>query len=309
MGILKYHTKHIRKLFLFTRLIEYSGDSMTSIVYLGIPGSFSYAAAQNANTPDDTYIGAASFRDIFKTLTQGGAERGIIPIENSLAGSIYENYDLLDSSGLHVLGEQYLRVQHSLLVSQTVTQAETDVLKNITKIYSHPKALEQCQELFAQHPYIEKQAYGDTATAARFVAEQDDPTIAAIASPVAAELYNLRILKDHIEDYPDNFTRFLIVASQAVPRREDNKCSLIVRLPHVPGSLHAFLQILAEHSCNMTKLESRPWRNKPFEYVFYIDFCFDPQAQSVDMIIDDLKKQSMELKVLGVYADQAASML
>lgn len=187
---------------------------MTKVAYLGLPGSFSYIAARQAFSAEDELMGAASFKDIFAQVDSGTAAFGIIPIENSIAGSIDENYDLLASSHLHVVGEQYLEVRHALLVASSALTGKDKktVLRAIRRAYSHPKALEQCSAFLSRHPNMQISPYQDTASAAKFVAEQGDPTLAAIASPQAAELYGLKIAHAHAENQANNYTRFLIIA-------------------------------------------------------------------------------------------------
>jgi len=271
---------------------------MSTGYYLGIPGSFSYAAAQKAFGAKGSLQGLPSFKEIFAAVQAGKADYGVVPVENSLAGSIYENYNLLDATQLHVSGEQYIGVEHYLLGAGAILS------KKLTKVYSHPKALEQCQKFFAAHPWVQPCPYTDTAAAARFVSEQKDPSIAAIASKQAAGLYGLEILAKNIEDNPRNFTRFLVITKQDSTAPDADKCSVILRLPHIPGSLHRTLGVLADSQCNLTKIESRPLVGKAFEYVFYLDFCFDTATHTITDILAQLKQVDPGLKVLGLYKHQ-----
>src|SRR3990167_7647420 len=153
---------------------------LNKIAYLGIPGSFSHTAAIKYFPTNSSFIGTETFRDIFDMIEVGKAKYGAIPIENSLAGSVYENYDLLDNYKLYIVGEHYIKIEHYLLVPGRNNKTRVD-LKQIKKVYSHQKALEQCGSFFKAHPWIDKITYSDTANAARFVSHKSDPAIAAIA--------------------------------------------------------------------------------------------------------------------------------
>jgi prephenate dehydratase len=230
-------------------------------------------------------------------VTAGRADYGVLPIENALAGSVHENYDLLGSHDLAIAGEYYLEIEHCLLVKPGRGKGG---LAGIKKVYSHPKALEQCTEFFRQHPDIEASSYSDTATAARLVAESDDDTCAAIAGEQAAQLYGLEVAQRRIADSEHNITRFLVATSTHRKVTDANKCSLIMRLPHREGSLYRALGVLAQHHCNISKIESRPIHGEPFEYMFYIDFEYGAGTQ-VDEVLADLGHVADEVKVLGIY--------
>ena len=245
---------------------------MKSIFYQGVPGSFSHIAATGYFGADEEFIGTKQFIEIFRDVESNLTSYGVVPVENTLAGSIYENYDHLYNHDVYAVGETNLRVEHFLLVNQD-TNDEND-LKNIKKVYSHIKAIEQCENFFMAHPWMEKIIHPDTAGAAKMISELYDTSIAAIASSKAAELYNLKKIRSNIEDNPNNFTRFLIISKQETDIVDADKCSLIITLSHTPGSLYAALAILANQGVNLTKIESRPILGKPFEYVFYIDIEF-----------------------------------
>lgn len=271
------------------------------IAHLGIAGSFSYIAAKTY-FPGAEYLSCKTFKDIFTAVESGEAEYGAVPVENSLAGSVYDNYDLLYKHDVYVKGEYDLKIAHHLLVSPGTGKLE-ERLKKITKVYSHIKALEQCDDFFASHPWMEETVYSDTATAAQLVAEKPDETTAAIANETAAELYHLEVLKAHIEDNANNYTRFVIISKQENHVTEANKCSLILTLSHTPGSLYRALEIFSRNGANLTKIESRPIMGKPFEYIFYIDIEFAQVDFNKirDLIASELKTNTQTLKVLGFY--------
>jgi prephenate dehydratase len=263
--------------------------------YFGIPGSFTYIATSRVFENADL-VGAATFKDVFQLLIDGTVENIVVPIENTLAGSIYDNYDLLDRHELFVVRETYLRIEHSLLSSG-------DDIEAIRTVYSHQKALEQCSKFFDTHPDVKPVIYSDTASAARFAASEKDPTVAAIASRENAEIYGLTILQDNLENNASNFTRFLIIGRKAqTGNGSQDKCSLIVTLPHKQGSLYKLFGVLSKEECNVMKIESRPFIDKPFEYIFYLDFLFD-KHRDVQPMIDKIDKVTASLKVLGTYED------
>ncbi|HVV67084.1 MAG TPA: prephenate dehydratase domain-containing protein [Candidatus Saccharimonadales bacterium] len=274
-------------------------EQLATTAYFGIPGSFTYGAAMKYFGETSAYKGGATFKDVFSMVKSGECQYGVIPIENTLAGSIYENYDLLDASQLFVTGEVSRRVEQSLLVSKFAGGVALDEL---TAAYSHPKALDQCSVFFDAHPHIEKRSFADTASAARFVSEQDDPTIAAIADNYVAEIYDLEVLQSNIEDNDQNFTRFLIVSNTENPdTAEADKCALIVHLDHVPGSLVKTLDYFYQANCSLTSIQSRPMPEHPFEYIFYMDFIYNPRKQDMPRLLQGVEDQVAKLRVLGLF--------
>jgi prephenate dehydratase len=274
---------------------------MSIIVHIGKPGSFSHAAARIQFGVDHTYMGCKSFDEVFKNVSEGHAEIGIVPLENSLTGSIYENYDLFNTYPVIINAEQYLKVEHYLLCKKGDVSNEAR-LRQITAVYSHPKALEQCQSFFEEHPWMRPTVANDTATAAYQVASSTDMNIAAIGSLEAAHLYRLYVLAKHVEDDRYNYTRFVYITKQNSKVNGANKCSLQLEVKHEPGSLVQVLQILKKYSLNMTKIESRPIHGKPFEYQFYLDFEFDPDdKQTLDLVLDEMRTNSHRVQILGLY--------
>ena len=247
---------------------------MKRVLYQGAPGAFSHLAAQTLFPHDDSVVydgRVVHFRELGAALQNGEADYAVLPIENTLAGSIYENYDNLVEFDLHVHGEHILRVEHHLMGKSGAK------LDDITKVYSHTKALEQCEGFFDRHPKIEEVIMHDTAAAAKYVSEGATKSHAAIASREAADIYNLSILQHNIEDDAQNWTRFFLLSTKASEPTSPNKCSLIFSVSHEPGSLFAAMQVFAEHNLNMSKIESRPIKGRPFEYYFYVDIEFDPR--------------------------------
>lgn len=274
---------------------------MSIIVHIGKPGSFSHTAARALYGIDHTYMGCKSFKEVFRNVSEGHAELGVVPIENSLAGSIYENYDLFNKYPVHICAEQYLKVEHCLLCKKKDI-ADGKRLQEIETVYSHPKALEQCQSFFEKHAWMKPTIALDTATAASQVASSSDMTLAAIGSLESAHLYRLHVLADHVEDDRYNFTRFVYITKQETVDPQANKCSLQLEVRHKPGSLVKLLQVLHEQSLNMTKIESRPIHGRPFEYRFYLDFEFNQgSVVSAKEVIEKMRTSCLHLNVLGMY--------
>lgn len=276
-------------------------ESSKRIVYLGIPGSYSHLAVLEQFGKNAEYTGAKNFRSIFEQVESGKADYGIIPVENSLAGSVYDNYDLLSEHDISVVGEHFLKIDLQLLGVESSMPADVRV-EHLNKVVSHYKALEQSQNFFTEHPWIKKEVYSDTANAAKFVADQKDPMMAAIASKETADIYGLKTIMPNIHDNPHNYTRFLIIGNKENGISGMNKCSIIFTVLHEPGSLVKALKILSDNAINLIKIESRPIHGKPFEYLFYVDFGWSQEKEKdIDSILDIFKKNTQTLKVLGFY--------
>jgi len=280
---------------------------ISKIAYQGIPGSFTYQAAQEYFKDNVEFIGKNSFREIFSSINSGETEFAVLPIENSLAGSVFESYDLLWENDVNVIGEVFHKVVHNLIALPTGDSSGKKLsaesrINGLLKVYSHPKALEQCSRFFDKNPHIEKVLYSDTASAAKMVSEKSDKTLAAIASYEAAKLYGLEILAEHLEDNPHNITRFLVITKDKVREEGANKGSLIFTLPHIPQSLFRAMQILSQEKINVTKIESRPIHGKPFEYVFYVDFEFtENQVDFAKKMIEEFQKLVPSCRMLGFF--------
>ncbi len=270
---------------------------MKTIAYQGVKGAFSYITALKEFGDENNFIGLQTFKEVFEQVECGQADYAVIPIENSLIGSIYENYDLLNLYEMRIIGEYLTKIEHCLL-----TLSASCSLKTIKKVLSHPKALEQCSCFFQSHPWIEAVVHMNTAAAAAEIASNSDPAWAAIASASAGELYGLKIFKKGIEDDPGNYTRFVTITKKELPNDQIDKCSLLLQLKHVPGALAEMLKRFADQAINLTKIESRPLRGSPFEYLFYIDFEFiGKKRQDVEDLLNELCYKVLELKILGFY--------
>lgn len=272
------------------------------IAYQGVPGAFSWLAAIKFFGKRNKFISVDDFKKIFELVVNKKADYEMVPIENTLAGSIYENYDYLNIYEVKIYGEISLRIEHFLLGIKTGLPFSKRI-KLLKKVFSHPKALEQCQKFFERYPWIEKVSYKDTAGSAKYVSESNDLSLGAIASKESAKIYGLEVIKENIEDNKNNFTRFLIISKKENKKLKLlNKGSLIFYLPHIPGSLYKSLRPFAENKINLTKIESRPIKDKPFEYVFYIDFeFFEKDFKKVLKILEEFKNLVKKFKFLGFY--------
>lgn len=271
------------------------------VAFQGIPGSFSSMAASALFGSDSIAIHTKQFREIFERVMDGSANFGVVPIENALAGSVHENYDLLEEYPCSIVAETLVPVQLQLIAIPNAG--------SISKVYSHPKALEQCSTFFAKHPEIEAVVWSDTAGAAEHVAKTGDPALAAIASEEAAAIYGLRTLKCSIQNHPNNATRFVAIAKDPGDEVHPTKCSLVISLAHKPGSLFAILREVSELGLNLTKIESRPIVGSPFSYSFHIDIeCLPDQSETLRDAARRISKNVEKLKNLGFYTSFCRSL-
>jgi prephenate dehydratase len=261
----------------------------------GERGSFSEEAAHKLLGRRIRVLPQETFSAIFQSVARGTARYCLAPIENTLAGSVYENYDLLLEKHLHIVAEVNLRVVHNLIAFPGNT------LKSVREVYSHPVALAQCGRFFARHPNMKKIPFYDTAGSVKMLAERRIPGGAAIASRTAAEVYGARILKTHLEDHRENFTRFLLLSKTgSVPRGAD-KVSIVFSTRNVPGALFKCLSVFALREIDLAKMESRPLRGRPFEYFFYLDFLGNVREDRCAKALAHLAEVTNFLRVLGCY--------
>lgn len=266
-----------------------------TIAFQGEPGAYSEAACLAHSGADTQTVPCYAFEDVFAKVESGECELGMIPIENSLAGSIHRNYDLLLENTLYIVGEHFLRVHHCLV---GLPGARLNTIRMVT---SHPQALAQCDHYLRALPGVTTEAAHDTAGSVRLVRDRGDATVAAIASRRAAEVYGMHIIDEGIEDNPENYTRFLAVSKQPGDPGPDAKTSLVFSLKNVPGSLFRAMGVFALRDIDLTKIESRPLAGKPWEYFFYIDFAGSPSQPNCARAIDHLSEMATYLRVLGSY--------
>lgn len=268
------------------------------VAYQGEPGSFSEAAARALLGADCDGVPCQTFEEMFAAVTTGRADCCVAPIENTLAGSVHRNYDLMFESGLQIRAETRLRIVHNLIAASPVS------VDAIRRVYSHPVALAQCTRFLRQHPHVEAIAAADTAGSVREVLERGDPAEAAIASAQAAERYGGSIIVASIEDHAQNFTRFLLLSDGpiAIPVRGDRwKTSLVFRTPNRPGALHRALGVFADAGIDLAKIESRPVEGRPWEYSFYLDLAGSLDDARIAAAVEELQAMSEMVRVLGSY--------
>lgn len=273
---------------------------MKKIAIQGMIGSFhDIAAHQYFGEEEIELICCNTFEEVFDEIRKDSNVIGMTAIENTIAGSLLHNYELLRDSGTTIVGEHKLRISHSLLC------LPGESWEDLAEVNSHPVALMQCREFLSKHPQLKIVETDDTAGSAKNISEKQLKGHAAICSKFAAPLYNMEVLEEGIETNKHNFTRFLVVcdpwkADDIRDRRKTNKASIVFSLPHSEGSLSQVLSIFSFYRINLTKIQSLPIIGREWEYMFYIDVTYDDYMryrQSIDAITPLIK----ELKVLGEY--------
>jgi prephenate dehydratase len=280
---------------------EKEADQETANLRVGIqgfPGAFHEIAARLCfeGRPIDI-VPCLTFEELVEKLEAGEEmDAALMAIENSLAGSLMANYKLLDQANLMAVGEVYLRVKQNLMVLPGVK------IEDLTEVHSHPVAIEQCLEFFRQYPHIQLIRTEDTALSARNIREKGLTTVGAIASTLAADLYEMEILAESIETNKKNYTRFLVLqrADQAITDPDADKVSISFGVSHTVGSLHKVLAILSAYNFNMSKIQSAPIIGQPWEYRLFIDYVAEGHV-SVDQAYEALRPVTHNLKLLGAY--------
>lgn len=267
-----------------------------AVAIQGEAGSFSHAAALETHGDVIRLVPCATFVELFRAVEGGDAASGVVPIENTLAGSVHENYDLLSAHALHVVAETELRIHHCLIASPRTR------LPDVRRVASHPVALAQCRRFFTTHPDLVAVPAYDTAGSVRDLMAGRADAEAAIASKLAAELYGAAVLEEGLEDHAENYTRFLVVTREpaGTERGAATKTSLLFALGSGPGTLHRALGVFAARGLNLTKIESRPLPGRPWEYLFYLDLVDGGQG-GVTEAIEELRAFASGVRILGTY--------
>ncbi len=264
------------------------------VAFQGEQGAYSEQAVKQHFGAEVETLPCHSFRGIFQAVQNGRATHGMLAVENSLAGTVFPAYDLLVDHDLHVQAEVVVRIEHCLMAPPGTP------LSDIERAMSHYQALDQCERTLRRMG-IEPVTYYDTAGAARDLANDPRPGTAAIASALAAETYGLEVLVKNLEDLDFNYTRFFVLGNEVPERRDPSKTSLILTTRHIPGALAQVLTELAARDINLTKIESRPRRNRPWHYLFYIDFEGHEEDPAVQEALLGILKKASFLKVVGSY--------
>jgi prephenate dehydratase len=270
------------------------------VSFQGERGAYSEAAAIAYFGEGIEPVPCETFDLLFERVESGDVDRGAAPIENSLAGSIHRNYDLLLRHNLHIVGEKIFRVRHCLIAHPGVSKTD------IKHVWSHPQALAQCEHYIKRLGASIEPTY-DTAGSVKLLKDSPRRDVAAIASHRAADVYGMQILEEGIEDDDANFTRFLILSRQPEPTDQPSKTSIVFSLRNTPGALFKALSVFALRDLDLTKIESRPIPGKTWEYSFYLDFAGNTAEPVVQRALEHLKEIATTLRVLGSYARDLTS--
>ncbi len=274
---------------------------MPRVAFQGERGAFSEEAAIRLLSEGIQLVPCSTFEALFAAVSDGIADYALAPVENSLAGSVHRSYDLLLESPLHIAGEVIIPIRHNLIGCPEAS------LSSVRVVESHPVALAQCELFFAANPQIKRVATDDTAGSVRSVIERGDPTWAAIASARAAWFYGGSILREHLEDHQENYTRFFLLAPSPQRSERADKLSLVIRLPHQPGALHRALEPFAQRGVDLLKIESRPIKGHPWQYRFYLDLQGSETDREVAGALSELRERADEVRLLGCYPSAQAS--
>lgn len=265
--------------------------------YQGAPGAYSETAARALLGATASMLPRRTLEQVFDAVTAGGARHGVVPVENTLSGTVPNVYELLLSHDLRVMGETLTHIDHVLVGPPEMRR------EDVRRVLSHPVALAQCGDFFRTNRSIQPVPVFDTAGAVEIVLREDDGFTAAIASRRAAELYKGTVLAEHLQDHPENWTRFLLLvrAADAPAVKDANKTLVAFDLPHQAGALAHALAEIAGRDVNLTKIESRPIAGKPFEYRFIVELTSHGEGSAIDDAVDDMRRGTPWLRVLGAY--------
>jgi prephenate dehydratase len=280
-----------------------TGPTPYDAAYQGTRGSNSEDACIDLLSPSAKLLPRTTLEDVFKAVTRGEAKYGVVPVENTLAGTIHACYDLLFEHDLKIVGETVRHILFQLIAPPGVA------LNDLRRALSHPKALEQCEKFFRQHSQIQPVPEYDTAGAVEIVIKQDRRDSAAIATRRAAEVYGGVILAEAIQDHLENYTRFLLITPSASPAAPvkvgtsdaDYKTTIVFSVGNAPGALYHSLRPFAERRIDLAKIESRPLRGSPFEYLFYLDLIGRADSAPIADSLAELRAQAKTLRVLGTF--------
>ena len=265
---------------------------MKKVSFQGEHGAYSESAAKKFFKEKIEAIPSNSFEDALKITENGDSDYCILPVENSIEGTVGQSIDAITHTKLHAIGEKYFKVEHCLI--------GTGKLDDIETVYSHPQALGQCSN-FIQSKKLKTVPTYDTAGSVKIVKEMNDIHSAAIASNDAGNLYDIPIVKQGIENNTNNYTRFLIFSKENSSERTEDKTSIIFSVKHEPGALHQILKEFNDNDINLTKIESRPNKNKNWEYNFFVDFLGHYSNSKIKSVLDKISENTIFLKIIGSY--------
>lgn len=265
------------------------------IVFQGVEGAYSQQAMKEYFGEACDSFHVETWKDAMEAIKNGEADFAVLPIENSTAGIVSENYDLLVEYDNYIVGDQVIEIKHALLGTQDAK------VEDITTVYSHPQALMQCSEYLYEHCDWEKISLKNTAVSAKKVMEDGDKSHAAIASTLTAELYGLKVLDENISNTQNNATRFIIVTNKKIYSKDTTKISICFEVAHESGSLYHMLSHFIYNNINMTNIQSRPIKGKNWEYRFFVDFEGRLEDNGVINALRGIKEEATSMKVLGTY--------
>ena len=265
------------------------------IAFQGERGAFSEEAIVKLLGEEVEVVPCRTFEMLFAAVDRGEADQALAPIENSLAGSVHRSYDLLLEHSLFITAEVVIPITHNLI------GCADSFLSGITIVESHPVALAQCERFFAAHTQIKRIATDDTAASVRSVIERGDTSRAAIGSRRAADLYGGSILREHLEDHTENYTRFVLLTTTGETAAAADKLSLVFRLAHQPGALAQALEPFARRDIDLLKIESRPIRGEPWQYHFYLDLHASTHDERTTSALRELGERTTDVRLLGCY--------
>jgi prephenate dehydratase len=276
-------------------------DKNARVAFQGERGAFSEEAAVKLLGEEITLVPRPTFEAAFNAIADRAADYILAPIENSLAGSVHRSFDLLVDSPLNILAEVIIPIAHNLIAAPGAK------FEGITVVESHPVALAQCEQFFSAHPRLKRIATEDTAGSVRDVVGSGDRSRGAIAGRRAAEIYGGAILREHLEDNRENYTRFLLLSDSAASLDDADKLSLVFQLDHRPRALHNALEPFARRNLNLMKIESRPVHGRPWQYRFYLDLQASRRDPEVAAALRELESLVVELRILGSYVSAPQS--
>ena len=265
---------------------------MTNVSFQGERGAYSEAAARSFFDKQIETIPKTTFAEVLESTSSDKTQYSVLPVENSLEGSVGESYDLLYSTSLNVTGEIYHRIEHCLIGTGNINEIDT--------VYSHPQALGQCRKFIEEHNMKTIPSY-DTAGSVKMIKELNKDNCACIASKDAAAIYNMPIILDNIANNLNNYTRFLILSKENNSETGNDKTSIIFSIKHEPGSLFRIIENFHKNNVNLTKIESRPTKANTWEYNFYVDFEGHEKNAQISEMLDKIKQETLFMKVLGSY--------
>jgi len=265
---------------------------MIHVSFQGERGAYSEAAARSFFNEQIETIPQTTFAEVLESASSDKTQYAVLPVENSLEGSVGESYDLLYSTSLNATGEIYHRIEHCLIGTGNIDEIDT--------VYSHPQALGQCRKFIEEHHMKTIPAY-DTAGSVKMVKEINKVNCACIASKDAAEIYEMPIILDNIANNLNNYTRFLILSKENNSETGNDKTSIIFSIKHEPGSLYRIIENFNKNNVNLTKIESRPTKSNTWEYNFYVDFEGHQNNSKISEMLEKIKQETLFMKILGSY--------